>query len=134
MLNRIKNSLLCKCLQVLLIGYFLMSSMNMSNALSEIIKENTEQDSIKGMTCNFLKKIFKCDGITEEKNDFESKDAKTAKVAKGIPSLDYLIPLSASLPDLYIKTGTQRKNYIDNAIFTFGFHGKIHLPPPQFIV
>jgi len=131
MLNKIKNSLLCKCLQVLLIGYFLMSSMNMSNSLSQIIKENTEQHSIKGMTCNFLKKIFKCDGITEEKNDFESKDAKTAKVAKGIPSLDYLIPLHASLPGLYFKTETKGKNHIDNPVFLFSFYGKIHLRPPQ---
>ncbi|WP_228526595.1 MULTISPECIES: hypothetical protein [unclassified Flavobacterium] len=105
--------------------------MNISNNLSQIIKENTEQDSIKGIACNFFKKIFKCDGITEEKNDFESKDAKTTKVAKGIPSLDYLIPLHPSLPGLYFKTETKGKNHIDNPIFSFGFHGKIHLRPPQ---
>lgn len=134
MLNKIKNSFLCKCLQALLIGYFLMSSINLSDNFSQIINGNAEVSSVKGMTCNFLKKIFKCDGITEELDDYETKDAKTTKLAKGIILLEYLVPLDASVARLYFKNGPKRKNYIDNPVFLFAFHGKIYLPPPEMIV
>lgn len=134
MLNRIKNSLVCKCLQVLLIGYFLMSSINIANSFGLIINENAAQGSISGITCNFLKKIFKCDAITEELEDSKTKDSKTTKLAKGIPSMDYLIPLDASLHPVDFQIESAGKSYIDNPVFSFGFHGKIHLPPPQIIV
>ena len=134
MLSRIKNSILCKCLQALLIGYFLISSINISNSFGRIIADNAQTNTITGITCNFLKKIFNCDGIPEELDDYETKETKTTKLAKGVPSLDYLIPLDASLPVLYFQISAKRKNYIDNQIFSFGFHGKIHLPPPEFIV
>lgn len=134
MLNKIKNSLLCKCLQALLIGYFLMSSINISSSFGRIINENSETHSVKGITCNFLKKIFKCDGIPEELDDYGAKDSKTTKLAKGMPLMEYLVPLDASVPALYFKSGVKGKNYIDNTIFSFGFHGKIHLPPPRVII
>jgi len=134
MLNRIKNSFLCKCLQALLIGYFLMSSLNISNNCSRILNENSGLHSIKGITCDLLKKIFKCDGIPEELDDYETKDSKTAKLAKGILLLDYLVPAAASLTDLYFPIGTDGKDHIDNPVFSFGFHGKIHLRPPQTMI
>lgn len=134
MLNKIKNSFLCKCLQALLIGYFLMSSINISSSFSQIINNNTEVDSVKGITCNFLKKIFKCDRIAEELDDYETKDTKTAKLAKGIVLLDYLVPFDAFLPGLYLQIASKAKNYTDNPVFLFAFHGKIYLPPPEMIV
>ena len=90
--------------------------------------------SVKGRTCNLLKKIFKCDGMTEEIDDYETKDTKTTKLAKGVPLLEYLVPLDTSLPDFYFQIKTNGKNYIDNPIFSFGFHGKIHLRPPRVII
>ncbi|MFC4746680.1 hypothetical protein [Flavobacterium branchiicola] len=111
-----------------------MSSINMSGTFSQIINQNTEQDSVKGITCTFLKKIFKCDGIPEELDDYETKETKTTKLAKGILLLEYLVPLDASVPGLYFKIGSKGKNYIDNPVFLFGFHGKIHLRPPRLIV
>lgn len=134
MLNTIKNSFLCKCLQALLIGYFLLSSINISSNFSQIINDNAAIDSVKGITCNFLKKIFKCDGIPEELDDYKTKDTKTAKLAKGIILLEYLVPFDAFLPGLYLQIATKRKNYTDNPVFLFAFHGKIHLPPPQVMV
>ncbi|SHH65440.1 hypothetical protein SAMN05443663_109127 [Flavobacterium defluvii] len=110
-----------------------MSSINISSTFSRIIKENTETHSVKGMTCSFLKKIFKCDGIPEELDDYEAKDTKTTKLAKGIPLFEYIVPIDASVPGFYIQIDLKGKNYIDNPIFSFGFHGKIHLPPPRFI-
>lgn len=132
MLNKIKNSLLCKCLQVLLIGYFLMSSMNIALTFDRMINENTGVHSVERIACNFLKKIFKCDGIPEELDDYKTKETKAPKLAKGTPSLDYLVPLDTALPNLYFQKESQGKNYIDNPIFSFGFHGKIHLPPPEY--
>lgn len=134
MLSIIKNSILCKCLQALLIGYFLMSSINISDNFDQLVSYNVETDSIKGMTCNFLKKMFKCDGIAEELDDYETKDSKTAKLGKIILPLDYLVPANTSLTDLYFPSGFEVENYIDNPIFSFGFHGKIHLRPPQYII
>lgn len=134
MLNRIKNSLLCKCLQVLLIGYFLMSSINIANTFGLVINDSAGQNSVSAMTCNFLKKIFKCDAIPEELEDCKTKDTKTTKLAKGIPSLDYLVPVDASLHTIDFQIESAGKNYIDNPIFSFAFHGKIHLPPPQILI
>lgn len=134
MLHTIKNSILCKCVHALLIGYFLMSSINMSGTFSRLINNYSVENTFKGMTCNLLKKIFKCDGIPEELDDYETKDTKTTKLAKGIPLLEYLVPIDASVPGLYFKIGSKGKNYIDNPIFSFGFHGKIHLRPPRVII
>jgi hypothetical protein len=134
MLNTIKNSLFSKCLQVLLIGYFLISSLNVSNSFVRIIYDNADIHSVTGLTCNFLKKIFKCNAIPEEIDDYEAKDTKATKQAKGTLLLDYLIPVDTSLAGLYFEIETQKRNYIENPIFSFGFHGKIHLRPPQIIV
>lgn len=134
MLNRIKNSLLCKYLQVLLIGYFLISSINLSNSVVLIINNNTEVHSVKGIACNFLKKMFKCDRISEELDEYEKKDSKTTKLAKGMPSLDYIVPLDTSVPGLHFQTKDNRKNYQGNPLFSFGFYGKIYLRPPLSIV
>jgi len=108
-----------------------MSSINLSNNFGRIINENADVHSIKGITCNFLKKMFKCTGIAEEVDDYETKDTKAAKPGKGIVLLDYLIPLHTSLSPLNIQIGSKGKNYIENPLFSFGFHGKIHLRPPQ---
>ena len=131
MLNRIKNSLLCKCLQIMMIGYFSISSINISSSFAETINSGTELHSLKGMTCNLLKKIFKCDSAIEELEDFKTKDCKTVKVSKGIPLLDYLIPSDAYLPKLCLQLETASRNYMANKMFSFGFHGKIVVPPPR---
>lgn len=132
MLNRIKNSLLCKCLLIVMTGYFSISSMNISNTIlqNDVI---SDVHSLKGMTCNLLKKIFKCDSTVEELEDFKTKDCKTVKLSKGIPLLDYLIPADAYLPKLCLQLETASRNYMANKIFSFGFHGRIHVPPPRII-
>ncbi|MFB9079256.1 hypothetical protein ACFFLS_01920 [Flavobacterium procerum] len=134
MLNKIKNSFLCKFLQVLLVGYFLISSLNIANSVGRIVADNSEKHTAKGMACNFLKKIFKCDGIPEELDDYKTKDSKTAKLSKGIPSMEYLLSSDTSMPNLYFLVEAKGKNYINNPIFSFAFHGKIHLPPPQSLI
>ncbi|MEN2412275.1 hypothetical protein [Flavobacterium mesophilum] len=109
----------------------MISSINISNSFGRIIKENAEMHSVKGITCHFLKKIFNCDSISEELDDYEAKDTKTTKLAKGILLLEYIVPLDTALPDLYFLIRSNTKNYISNPVFLFGFYGKIHLRPPQ---
>lgn len=133
MLDRVKNSFLCKCLQIMMIGYFSISSINIANSFSETINSTTELHSLKGMTCNLLKKIFKCDSTIEELEDFKTKDCKTVKLAKGIPLLDYLIPAEAYLPKLCAQLETASRNYMANKMFSFGFHGRINVPPPRIV-
>jgi hypothetical protein len=111
-----------------------MSSINISNSFGRILSDNAEVHSVKGITCNFLKKIFKCDAIPEELDDYKTKETKTTKLGKGIPLFDYLIPLDDSLTDLYFKIDSKGKNDINNPVFSFGFYGKIHLRPPQGII
>ncbi|MBB4801574.1 hypothetical protein HNP37_001635 [Flavobacterium nitrogenifigens] len=101
--------------------------------MARIISDNAETYTVKGITCNFLKKIFKCDGIPEELDDYKTKDTKTAKLAKGIPLMEYLISSESLLPSFYFLIESEGKKYIDNTIFSFGFHGKIDIPPPRAI-
>ena len=96
-----------------------------------IISDNAETYTVKGITCNFLKKIFKCDGIPEELDDYKTKETKTAKIAKGIPLMEYLISSESLMPSFYFLIETKGKNYVDNTILSFGFHGKIDIPPPR---
>lgn len=96
-----------------------------------IINDNVETYTLKGITCNFLKKIFKCDGIPEELDDYKTKETKTAKLAKGIPLMEYLISSESLMPSFYFLIETKGKNYVDNTILAFGFHGKIDIPPPR---
>ena len=112
----------------------MISSINISNSFGRIIADNAKTNSVSGLTCNFLKKIFHCEAFQEELDDYETKESKNTKLAKGIPLLDYLVPLNSSLSVLYFRINTKGKNYIDNPIFSFGFHGKIHLRPPQIII
>ncbi|MCP2029665.1 hypothetical protein L1276_004859 [Flavobacterium sp. HSC-32F16] len=111
-----------------------MSSINLSGTFGRIVNNNSEVHSVKGLTCNFLKKIFKCDGIPEELDDYETKDTKTTKLAKGILLLEYLVPSHTTMAGCSFQLKEQGKNYIDNSVFSFGFHGKIDIPPPRVII
>ncbi|WP_246074141.1 hypothetical protein [Flavobacterium daemonense] len=108
-----------------------MNSANISGTLSRIINNNTEQYSVKGMTCNFLKKIFKCDRISGELDDYETKENKSTKLGKGMPLFEYIIPFDAAISSLYFQVDAKGKKYLNNPISSLGFHGKIHLRPPQ---
>jgi len=131
MIHSVKNSSLQRCLGVLLIGYFLMSSINISTSIDGLVSQNSifHSSHIAG---NMLKMIFKCDGCPEEINDYEAKTKSSAK-SNGLLMHDYLIPsqlCDAVTPALRL---FQKKGCNGNVALQCNFSGKIHLPPPEHI-
>lgn len=112
-------------------GYFSVSSINISRSFSETLNNTVELHSLKGMTCDLLKKIFKCEGITEEVEDYNTKESKTGKFSKGIPLSDYLIPSNSLGLRMRFQIDSDVRNYKNNRIILFDFHGRIHVPPPK---
>lgn len=130
MMNFIKDSKIGKCLQVLLIGYFLMSSINISTSLDGIVSSNSVFHS-SHIAGNTLKMIFKCAGCPEEIDDYE---AKSGKNSKGLLMLDYFIPAQfcyTKIPGLKL---LQKKGCTGAVPLQCKFQGKIHLPPPERIL
>jgi hypothetical protein len=127
MMDKIKNSILSKCLQVLLMGYFLLSSINSTNSFKSSVSDNADVYKT-GSTLGFiLKKIFKCSGCTEEYDDYETKtDAN-----KSIIDLDYLLPGCNWLLAHTNFTKIKSRLYVAESALTCSFYFKIHLPPPE---
>lgn len=133
MLDRIKNSFLSRCLLVFMTGYFLISSINVSRSL---FPENTDVfsvHSVEGMTLNLIKKIFQCEGISEELEEFGAKESKTLKLAKGLALQDYLLPVDASWLKMHLVLISSSRNYRSSPVFEFDFHGTIQVPPPKLV-
>lgn len=129
-----KNSILGKCLRVLLIGYFLMSSINISGSLGGIIANNSEKHCLVGKTCQMLKKLFKCDTMLEELDDYETSKTKADKNCKGLQLTDYLIPIYTGLPYNYSVSVEDNKAFDYDLAIPLNFYSKIHLPPPEVIL
>ena len=128
----IQNNRLVKCLQALLIGYFLLSSLNISGSFGHILDQNAGLNSVKGMTCQVIKKLFKCDGMPEEMDDYESCKTKPLKSGKGNQLLEYIVPADAFLPGSNRNIEKNSESYKLNSVLPFDFYNKIHLPPPEF--
>lgn len=130
MMHKIKNSIVSKCLQVLLIGYFLLSSINITNNFKSLISDNADVHKTENPIRLILKKIFKCDGCTEELDDYETKACN-----KSFTATDYLVPgqtwLMANNHNL---KKLKSRLHVANSAITCSFYCKIHLPPPEFIV
>lgn len=90
--------------------------------------------SIEGIAGNLLKKIFQCEGIAEELEEFGAKECKTLKLAKGLALQDYLLPIDSSWFRMQFQIEATPRNYKENPIFQFDFHGTIQVPPPEIIV
>lgn len=118
-----------KCLLVLLTGYFLMSSINISTSLDGLVSKNSVFHS-SHIAGNVLKMIFKCDGCPEEIDDYEAK-TKSCSSSKGSLMLDYLIPTQlcdATIRELKV---FQNKGCTGDVPLQCKFRGRIHLPPPE---
>lgn len=123
-----KNSVFSRYLTALLIGYFLISSINISGTLGNYISDDAEIHSTEGGLGLILKKIFKCSGCPEELDDY---DTKTGKTNKGLLLQEYLIPYSEDIASGYALNDIKDKTYMANSIFLFAFYCDIHLPPPE---
>lgn len=119
---------------MLLIGYFLMSSINIPNSFGGLIDKNAERHCIIGKTCQVLKKIFKCDGMPEELDDYETCKTKTDKSSKGLQLLEYLVPINTSLPHINSYAIKNSKGYGHDLAIPVNSYSKIHLPPPESII
>lgn len=134
MLKKIKNGVFGKCLRVVLIGYFLLNSINISASLDGIIANNTESHCLIGKTCHILKKLLKPDTLLEELEDYETSKTKTDKSTKGFQLADYLVPVYTALPCNYSINEGDKKTHNYNLVISPSFYTKIHLPPPEFIL
>lgn len=134
MLNQFRNSVLCKCFQILLLGYFLMSSLNFSGSIEQYQNNNTNFTAVEKNTYQFFYKIFKWDKFSEELEENENKEAKRIKFEKEISVMEYLIPFDASWRGLLLFNNSKKNHHLHNPMFLLGFHAEIHLPPPQFFI
>ncbi|MXN90365.1 hypothetical protein GR160_03930 [Flavobacterium sp. Sd200] len=118
-----------KCLQVLLIGYFLLSSINISNSFRNIVSDKADVHKTENTLSLIIKKVFKCSGCTEEYDDFEAKTSGT----KSLYSFDYLVPGHTWLMGSQNFTTLKSSQPIADCAINCNFYCKIHLPPPEVI-
>lgn len=133
MASRIKNSISGKLLQVLLIGYFLVSSINPSNTFGNLLRQDAPSYSATGMVTNILKKLFKCDGCPEELEELDAK-LKLEKENKGLFFSDYFMPEPGYVLNEFVRASVKGKRIVSPFFIISDFHTKIHLPPPEFTV
>lgn len=126
MMAAIRNSVFGKCLRVLLIGYFLLSSLNLSSSIDRILRnQNSNVYKQSGMMCKVVKLFFDCEESVEE-NKLESKTTK-----KGLLALDYIVPgygWPAANTSVVFLAAEAFSGVHD---LKNGLHAKIHLPPPE---
>lgn len=129
MMYTIKNCIMTKCLQVLLIAYFLLSSIAVTNSLKNSLVSSPDIHTTENSVTLIFKKFFKY-SCTEEIDDYETE----AEGTKSLISFDYIVP-----GHHWLLTGNRFINfkgniYNTNVDFTCRFYSKIHLPPPENIV
>lgn len=115
---------------MLLIGYFLISSVNASGTFNELLTQNIQQNTTASIVGDIFKKIFKCDGCPEELEEYDAK-TKSEKADKGLLLIDYIVPGHFSVTDNHINITSKDKAFIINSVLIAGFNSKIHLPPPE---
>lgn len=111
-----------------------MSSINIPNSFGRFIDKNSELHCIMGKTCQIFKKLFKCDAMPEELDDYEACKAKTDKNCKGLQLAEYVVPIYTSLPYIYSHPITNGEVYGHDLAVPLNFYSKIHLPPPEVIL
>lgn len=128
-MTAIRNSMIGQCLKVLLIGYFLVNSLNLASSLDHVLvdgRESVYEDH--GMFCSALKLFFDCEESIEE-YEFDKQETKNAK--KGVMAFDYLIPgcnwASPTQSRLFYKSRVRLTDFDRKG----GLYAKIHLPPPE---
>lgn len=129
MWNVFKNSGFSKVLQVLLIGYFLMSSLNFAAKVSIANSNTDEVYKMESTVLGIFKKIFKCNSVAETFEDCDSESGCGANKIK--LTVDYLIPFHGGVCMQYVHKTAGKQSYLSQNNFTESLYTKIHLPPPE---
>ena len=129
MMEQLKNSVLSKVLQVLLTGYFLISSLNLNQSFSRIATTDTDVHKKESIVWHLVKKMLKCNTSAEEYEDGENEPCNSNNKIK--LTIDYLLPLQTGIALCHAYTASEKKIYFSQ----FGLNGilcnKIHVPPPE---
>lgn len=130
MMHSLKNSVFSKVLQVLLVGYFLISSLNLSNTIKTVTSSPDGTHKKECVAWGIFKKMFKCSNTSEEIED--GNDAQGfGNSGKVKLTVDYLIPGHSGYILSYVPKVSGEKVFITEAIFSSILYNKIHLPPPE---
>jgi len=129
MIKMFRNSLLSKTLQVLLIGYFLISSLSLSHNLSRISATNTDVHKKDNVLLAVFKKFVKCSNNTEEMEDSDSESGYSSNKVK--LTADYLMPAQSGFILYNCNAGAVERLYSSHSILNGILYNKIHLPPPE---
>ncbi len=129
MMSTIRNSYFGKGLKVLLIGYFLLSSLNLASSVDRILtSQNADVYKKSGMVCQMLKFFFDCEESVEE---YEFEKQQTKSVKKGLVLLEYLMPNHYWRAPKKSLTSDKAFAQLSNHDLKGGLFSKIHLPPPE---
>ena len=128
MMNQLKNSVFSKVLQVLLIGYFLISSLNLSNTITRVTTKNTDIHKKESAVWSLCKKFIKCNAGEEEIEDESAGCNNKIKL-----TIDYLVPVQAAIYHHVFATSVN-KIYLTDCNLNGILYNKIYLPPPERIV
>ena len=128
-MNNLKNSIFSKVLQVLLIGYFLISSLSLSHNLSRIATKNTDVHKIENVVWSIFKKFIKYSCSAEELEDSDNESGVSSNKMK--LTADYLLPNLAGIVLCHECTNLTKKVYAAQSDFSGILDNKIHVPPPD---
>jgi len=129
MMNNFKNSVFSKVLQVLLIGYFLISSLSLSHNFSRIASKNTDVHKKENVVWNIFKKFLKCSGSAEELEDSDNESGVSNNKIK--LTAEYLMPTHAGIQFCHVYIDSAKKVYLTQSDFSGILYNKVHVPPPE---
>jgi hypothetical protein len=129
MMEIIKDSKFSSVLQVLLIGYFLISSLNLSNNLSNTLPNDADIQTNESVVWNIFKKMLKCTTGSEEVEDSDYEAGKNSNTIKLI--IDYLVPNQTVLALCQAFNINVKAIYCRQSGLHANFYNEIHLPPPD---
>jgi len=128
-MNRLKNSLFSKVLHVLLIGYFIISSLNLSQSINRIATQDTDVHKKESAVWGIFKKMLKCNTSAEEFEDCDNEQAKDNNKIKLV--VDYIIPGQTGILLCDAFAVSAKKIYLTQTGLNGILYNKIHLPPPE---
>lgn len=133
MMHKLKNSVLSKALRVLLAGYFLISSLNLSNTVKTVTSATDNVQKKECMAWGVFKKLLKCNSASEEFEDGNDGPGcgSTGKVKLAV---DYLIPGHTGCMLGFTPEVLDKKIFLANTISRSILYNKIHLRPPELTI